>query len=114
MLTPGSLGQVVVATPGTPVPLSGSLLLVNKVRIAGIIGNAGRSWLGLSTLNKSTGAGVLKEFWPTGGGGGVADAIEISSPGLGNHIDLSKFYADANTAGEGFSVSYWVSNVTVG
>ncbi|GIW56263.1 MAG: hypothetical protein KatS3mg082_2667 [Nitrospiraceae bacterium] len=30
-------------------------------------------------MNKATGAGVVKEFWPTGAGGGVADELVLES-----------------------------------
>jgi hypothetical protein len=103
-----SLGKIAVSQPGTPVPLSPAPLLVSKVRVQTVIGETGRVFLGdRPSFNKATGAGVIKEFWPTGAGGGVADEIELDAGARGNVIDLSKLYLDANVAGEGAIVSYW-------
>jgi hypothetical protein len=102
-----SLGKIRVMNPGTPVPLSATPLLVAKVRVQAVIGETGRVFLGdRSTFNKATGAGVIKEFWPTGVGGGKADEFEIDATSRGNVIDLSKLYLDANVAGEGAIVTY--------
>lgn len=103
-----SLGKIAVTSPGTPVPLSPTPLMVSKVRVQAVIGETGRIFLGdRPSFNKATGAGVIKEFWPTGAGGGVADEIEFDAGTRGNVIDLSKLYLDANVPGEGALVSYW-------
>jgi hypothetical protein len=47
------------------------------MRFAAVIGQTGRVFLGVSGMNKTNGTGVIKEFWPTGSGGGVADSFDI-------------------------------------
>ena len=78
-----------------------------KVRVQAVIGETGRVFLGdRPSFSKAAGLGVLKEFWPTGVGGGKADEFEIDAISRGNVIDLSRLYLDANVPGEGAIVSY--------
>jgi hypothetical protein len=75
-----SFGKIAVPTPGTPVRLTtDTTLRVARLRFAAVIGETGRVFLGVAGMNKATGAGVIKEFWPTGADGGVADQIEITA-----------------------------------
>jgi hypothetical protein len=103
-----SFGKIAVATPGTPVPVTTDAnLRAAKLRFAVAIGETGRVFLGVAGMNKATGAGVIKEFWPTGAGGGIADEIVLESPS-GDLLRPADYYVDANVAGEGLIVSYWV------
>ena len=103
-----SFGKIVVPTPGTPVRLtSDASLRVARLRFAAVIGEVGRVFLGVAGMNKANGAGVIKEFWPTGAGGGVADEFFIESPN-GDLLRPGDYYIDANSAGEGLIVSYWI------
>jgi hypothetical protein len=104
------LGKIAVTTAGTPVPLSTSPLLCWKVRVQALVGETGKVYLGDTTMTAGTAnTGVIKQFWPTGGGGGVADSIEITAPqDSGNVLDLSRFRLDAQVSGEGALVTYWV------
>ena len=105
-LQPRSLGKIAVAAPGTPVRVtSDTSIRAHRIRFAVVVGETGRVWLGVEGMNKATGAGVVKEFWPTGAGGGVADELVIE-PASGD-LRLSDYYVDANTAGEGLIVAYW-------
>ena len=107
-MTVNSVGKISVATSGTPVQVSTNLsLYVNRVRFAVVIGQTGRVFLGTSGMNKTTGAGIVKEFWPTGAGGAIADSWEIHDPTGANTLRLADFWVDANTAGEGLMVSYF-------
>lgn len=102
-MTVRSLGKVTVSTAGTPVPLSPAPLWVWRVRVQAVIGETGKVY-----LMDDSGA-VIKQFWPTGAGGGKADEIEITAPeGAGNVIDVTKLKLDAQTAGQGALVSVWV------
>jgi hypothetical protein len=106
-LQPRSLGKIAVPTPGTPVRVtSDTSIRVHRIRLAVAIGETGRVFLGVQGMNKATGAGVVKEFWPTGAGGGVADELVIES--AAGDLRPSDYYVDANTAGEGLIVAYWV------
>jgi hypothetical protein len=102
-----SFGKIVVPAPGTPVRLTADTTLrVNRLRFAPVIGEVGRMFLGVAGMNKATGAGIVKEFWPTGAGGGVADELVIDSPA--GDLRPADYYIDANTAGEGLIVAYWI------
>ena len=102
-----SFGKIAVPLPGTPVRISADTTLrVSRLRFAPVIGEVGRVFLGVAGMNKTTGAGVIKEFWPTGAGGGVADEFVIDAPN--GDLRPADYYIDANTAGEGLIVAYWI------
>ncbi len=102
-----SFGKVAVPTPGTPVRLTADQTLrVTRLRFAPAIGEVGRIFVGVAGMNKANGTGVIKEFWPTGAGGGVADELIIDSPA--GELRPADYYIDANTAGEGLIVAYWI------
>ncbi len=106
-LQPRSLGKTAVPTPGTPVRVTpDTSIRAHRIRFAVAIGETGRVFLGVAGMNKASGAGVLKEFWPTGAGGGVADELVLES--AADELRPSDYYVDANTAGEGLIVAYWV------
>jgi len=98
----GSLGLIKVPTPGTPVQVSATHKLVEWVRFEVICGGSGRVWLGDSLLNTTLMKGIIKQFWPTGVGGGIVDFIELR----GTDIDLYNFWIDAGTANEGLIVPF--------
>jgi hypothetical protein len=106
-LQPRSFGKIAVPTPGTPVRVtSDTSIRAHRIRFAVAIGETGRVFLGVAGMNKASGAGVVKEFWPTGAGGGVADELVLES--AAGDLRPSDYYVDANTAGEGLIVAYWV------
>ena len=101
-----SFGKIAVPTPGTPMPITTDTnLRAAKLRFAVVIGETGRVFLGVEGMNKATGACVVKEFWPTGAGGGVADELVLESEA--GELRPSDYYVDANTAGEGLMIAYW-------
>ncbi|HOQ47671.1 MAG TPA: hypothetical protein PLA43_20435 [Bryobacteraceae bacterium] len=101
-----SFGKIAVPTTGTPVRVTNDeTLRVLRLRFAVVIGETGRVFLGVAGMNKTTGAGVVKEFWPTGAGGGIADELVLESA---NGLRPADYYVDANVAGEGLIVAYWV------
>ena len=107
-MQPNSLGLIAVPNPGTPVRVTANTnLWANRIRFADVIGETGRKFLGVQGMNKGTSAGVLKEFWPTGSGGGMADAYEIWAATEHDLLRLSDYWIDANNAGEGLIVAYW-------
>jgi len=103
-----SLGKFSVPTPGTPVPLSATTLLVWKYRVQAVIGETGKIWLGDSTLHASNHTGEIKTFWPTCAGGGVADSYEDNASNADDVIDMSQLRLDAQNAGEGAIVTIWI------
>lgn len=103
-----SFGKIAVSTPGTPVRLTtDTTLRVARLRFATVIGETGRVFLGVAGMTKANGTGVIKEFWPTGAGGGVADQIEIEAIENRHLLIPADYYIDANTANEGLIASYW-------
>ena len=110
-MQPKSLGIVSVTTPGSPVALTADpSIRAQRVRAAVVIGHTGKAYLGTKTMNRTTFEGVVKEFWPTGAGGGVADEVTIEAPtGAGNALRLSDLAVDANVPGEGLLIEYWVA-----
>ena len=103
-----SFGKIAVPTPGTLVRLTtDTTLRVARLRFAVVIGETGRVFLGVAGMNKANGTGVIKEFWPTGGGGGVADQIEFAAIDKRRLLVPADYYVDANNAGEGLVASYW-------
>ncbi len=105
---PASFGKISVATPGTPVRVTtDTTIRAARMRFAVLIGEAGRTFLGVSGMNKTTGAGVLKEFWPTGAGGAIADQYTLEAPAGSNTLRPSDYWVDANTANEGLMAGYW-------
>ena len=103
-----SFGKIAVPTPGTLVRLTtDTALRLARLRFAVVIGETGRVFLGIAGMNKANGTGVIKEFWPTGAGGGVADQIEIAAIENRHLLTPADYYVDANNAGEGLIASYW-------
>jgi hypothetical protein len=85
---------------------SDTTIRAHRIRFAVAIGETGRVFLGVAGMNKASGAGVVKEFWPTGAGGGVADELVLES--AAGDLRPSDYYVDANAAGEGLIVAYWI------
>jgi hypothetical protein len=106
-LQPRSLGKIAVPSPGTPVRVtSDTSIRAHRIRFAVVVGETGRVFLGVAGMNKATGTGVVKEFWPTGACGGVADELVLES--AAGDLRPADYYVDANTAGEGLIVAYWI------
>lgn len=105
MLTNFSLGKVAAPTPGTPVQLSApaSLPAVRSLTFSVIAGGSGKVYLGVAGMNKSTMAGVLKEFWPNTGTG--PDDTYVLQLHPREAYNVTDFYVDANNANEGLIVS---------
>jgi len=103
-----SLGQVNVVTPGTPVQVTtDATIRAQRIRFAAVIGQTGRTFVGLSGFNKTTGAGVLKELWTTGVSGAIADEFWVEDLSGANGLQLSEYWVDANVANEDVMVAYW-------
>jgi hypothetical protein len=109
-MQPNSLGVVGVPMPGTPVRVSSDPRMVaRRIRFAAVIGHTGKVYVGASNLDRATLSGVVKEFWPTGVGGGIADELLVEAPATaGNVLRLADYWVDANVPYEGLLVEYWV------
>jgi len=105
-MTATSLGRVNVPTSGTTVPLAITQTFCCRIRAQVVAGLTGKMYLGTLGLNKTTLAGVIKEFWPNSAGG-VDDSWEVWTNS--DELDLSQYAIDAAVSGEGLIVTYWQS-----
>jgi hypothetical protein len=106
-MTITSLGRINQPTPGTPIPLSANTTQrVTKLLIQMIPGLTGKAYLGVSTMSKTTLAGVVRTFWPNQSGG-VSDQFFLETDDSEDSINLSQYSIDLDVAGEGVLVSYW-------
>src|SRR5690349_3717906 len=101
-------GKITVAAAGTPVQLPAKAGGVCRIRVAAIVGETGRIYLGTAGLVKSSFVGVIKDFWPTGVSGAVADTIDIEPQDGADLLHPDDYYLDAAVSGEGALVTYWV------
>ncbi len=116
-LNPQPLGNVLVATPGTPVQITLTLqstaagsgnvvnastdeVLCNKINIISSTithtgaGNTGKIYLGSSAMVRATLAGVIAVIAP-GGSYSITTNVNL------NAYDANKLYLDADTANDG-------------
>lgn len=105
-ITPQSLGQQVVATPGTPQKMAAAVTSTKKWWITPLktlpaTANVGNIYLGTAAMNKATGAGVMRIITPTTLAS-LFDRPETS----GEYWDLSLIYVDADNGTDGFIVGY--------
>jgi hypothetical protein len=101
-------GRVNVVAPGTPVRLSDDPnATASKLFFQVIPGLSGKTYIGIPTMAKGTLAGVVRVLWPNTSGG-FSETFEIESQDGENSIHLSDYAIDADTAGEGLLVTYWL------
>ncbi len=108
-MTLTAMGQVTIATPGTPVPLSTNPTKhVSKIFIQVIPGLTSKAYVGQRGMNKGTLAGVARVLWPNPTGG-ICDQFLLASDNGMNSLPLSEYFVDMDVAGEGVLVSYWTA-----
>jgi hypothetical protein len=100
-----SLGKITVTTAGTPVRATATSTLAYKIIVEPLVGNTGKSYVGTSALTVSTGAGLIKTFLPVATNG-FNDIWEICAEDGGNALDVSAFWFDVQTSGQGVTLSY--------
>jgi len=105
---PGSLGIVTVVTSGTPVTLVSSVaaaigadvrcreITIEAIKTAARGANTGNVFVGTATMNKTTGAGVIKTL-------GIGGIFVMSAET--NTLRPERLYLDATTNGDGAQVS---------
>ncbi len=107
-MTLTAIGRVNVPAPGTPVPLSiDPKTRVCRVLLQAVPGSTGKVYLGTPQMIASSLAGVVRVVAPNASGG-IADAYEIVAADGSDSIYLSQLALDAQVAGEGLLVSYWM------
>jgi hypothetical protein len=107
-------GKVVVVVAGVPVPVpvpaavagplgAQGLTTVHAFVIQALAGNTGKIYIGLSTMVKSTLVGVLVVLpVPTAN---LIPTFSVSLTEAANALSLSDLWIDADTNGEGVTVS---------
>lgn len=95
-----TLGSVAVTTAGTRVPISATALPANAVIIQASVGNAGKIYVGDSTVDASKGHALAA------GEALILNAME-SPKGLEEYM-LNDVYLDADNDTEGVVVQYVV------
>lgn len=105
-----SLGKVTIASAGTPERITkdqstpATNISSHAVLIEALSANTGKIYIGTSTLNKTTLAGVLAVLAvPT------TNIIPVFSLGVSiapNGINLADIYFDCDTTSEGVTVGY--------
>ena len=102
-----SLGRVNVPVPGTPVPLTTNpAITASKLFVQAVPGLTGKTYLGTTTLNKFTLAGVARVLSPNPTSVFSENFFLESQDGT-NSIRLAEYSVDAAVAGEGLLVTYW-------
>lgn len=106
-MTLTSLGKVTVPTPGTPVPINPNIVATASVlAVQTIPGLTSKIYIGQSTMNKATLAGVCRILWPNPNGG-ICDQFVLNDESGLDSIRLAEYYLDTDVAGEGALVAYW-------
>lgn len=98
------LGRITVTSAGTPVRATATATPCFAVIFTPVAGNAGATHVGISTLVKSTGVGVIKTLLKPGATG-VSDELRITAP-EGNLLNAADYYVDADTSADAVLVSY--------
>lgn len=106
-MMPVAVGNVVVASAGTPVAMAPSSIPCCRIRVQMLAGNTGEILVGLPGMVATSGYGVLHEL-VVGAATDPLDVFEIESPDGSNCLDPSVYMLDAAENGEGARVSCWV------
>ena len=100
-------GRVNVATPGTPVPLSTDpAATASKLFFQAIPGLTGKTYVGATSMKKTTLAAVARVLAPNPAGG-YSETFYIESQDGENSIHLKDYAIDADVAGEGLLITWW-------
>ena len=108
-----SLGLIRVPTPGTPVRISSDATLrVTLMLIRTVPGFGGKTYLGLAGMDKNSAekTGVIRILSePPAFGPQDGEVLPPATGGKGNVISVSDYWVDADVAGEGVTVTCFVS-----
>jgi hypothetical protein len=103
------LGKIVVPTPGTPVQFTSNqknptVYLVCHAFMAEVLPtNAGKTYIGIASMNKSTLVGVIAILLPASST--VLPTFSATIAYAPNAIELTQLYVDADNSGEGVLIS---------
>lgn len=106
-MQPTFLGQVTVASAGTPVPLSiDPSVWASAILVVTIPGMTGNIFLGGAGLNHTTLARVMIKF-NAPSAAGVPDHFLLQSEDARNSLHIGDYWLDASVSGEGALVTYF-------
>jgi hypothetical protein len=105
-MTAKSLGKIAVPTPGTAVQVSSVNFPCARIRFEAPLSNTHVAWVGIAGLVGSSLTNVIKQLqFPAAGA--IADVFEIAPEDGADELNISDYYVDATTAGEGALVTFW-------
>jgi hypothetical protein len=102
-------GKITVATPGTHVAIETAAqpTAACKIHLQAPAANTGKTYIGTTGMVKATLAGVIHVFAiPLSTG--PLETLELESHADEDRLQLAQYAIDADVAGEGLLVSYWV------
>ncbi len=97
-----SLGRVNCGA--SPVQISALRQKCSQIIVAPVLGMTGKLYFGTSAINKTTLAGVIREFSPAS-----FDHFKLEAQESSNQFTLSDFWIDGAVSGEGLIIAYVVS-----
>ncbi len=101
-------GRVNVTTPGMPVRLATDpSIRACRLFFQVIPGLTGKMYIGAQSMNKTSFSGCARILWPNSAGG-FSETFSVESQDGENSLCLSDYAIDADVAGEGLLVTYWV------
>lgn len=106
-MTLTSLGRINQPTPGTPIALSTDpTKRVAKIFFQVPPGLTGKTYIGMSGMNKTSLSGVLRVLSPAQVST-FYDQFFLETSDGNDSIYLTQYLVDSDNAGEGLLVSYW-------
>lgn len=99
-----SLGKIAPTAGGTPVRCTtDETIRASEIIVSQIAGTTGKTCFGRQGLNRTTLAGVIKQFIAPGASG-FLDTLEVEADG--NGLRLSDYWVDADNNNEGVLIAY--------
>jgi hypothetical protein len=100
-------GRVNVSASGTPVPLTTDpSVTASKLLFQVIPGLTGKTYVGVTGMDRATLDGVARVLGPCAPGG-FSETFSVEAQDGTNSIRLIDYAIDADVSGEGLLVTYW-------
>ena len=98
-----SLGKITVTTAGTPVQINSTNIPCQAISIQALSSNAGKVYVGLSGMSKTTLIGNLAVLAVPSGAIIPSFSASVDSA---NGLNVSQYWIDVDNSGEGVLVAY--------
>jgi hypothetical protein len=102
------LGYVAITAAGTPQAIPTTETRAAKIEFATKIAETDKFYLGDTTLNKTSGAGVIKEMVAVSATEPAFYVLQ-SSDGVGAQIDVPSLRVDGQTTGKGAFITLFIN-----